>query len=130
MLRQSERRILDAFVDALLPAGSWCPSGRDSLVSSRLERYMAGFPPLARRAFPLMLWAVELFPLGLGPLPRRFSSLAREDRTRVLERLESHRVYPLRAAFMGLKLVSSILHCEEETIAAGLEWGRPGGCAK
>lgn len=122
MLGARERRILDAFVDAMIPPGRR-PGARATEVPARFERYIASLPVAPRRAIPLMLWAVELFPLGLGPIPKTFTLLSREERVRVLERLESHRVYPLRGAFLALKMFSFIFHCEDEALVAATGWG-------
>jgi hypothetical protein len=122
VLRSRERRILEAFADALIPT-TRRPGARDTLVSARLERFLAGFPAAPRKLLPLMLWAIELFPLGLGPIPRPFTWLSRAERVRALERLERHRVYPLRGAYVGLKVLSFIMHCEDPAVAAVAGWG-------
>jgi hypothetical protein len=125
MVRAWQRRFLIAFADALLPASARVPGANETQAAARLDRYTDGLAPGAKLAWPFMLLAIELFPLGLGPIPRPFSLLSREARTRVLERLERHRSYPLRGAFMGVKLLTLIIHAEDEQVASLSGWGRP-----
>jgi hypothetical protein len=80
-------------------------------------------PGAARLAVPFALWAIELYPLTLGPCVRTFTGLTRERRTRALERLESHPLYPLRSAFMALKTLAFMLWAEHPEVAAATGWG-------
>lgn len=121
-----ERRILEAFVDALIPGGARLPSGNETEVAARLAVYLDGFAVGPRFLFPAMLWVVELFPLGLGPWPRPFTRLTLAERTRVLYRLEHHRVYPIRGAYLGLKLLAFLLHGESARVASDSGWGQGG----
>jgi len=125
VLRGRERRILDAFVDALIPEGpdALGPSGLAASVPEKLGRFLESLPPAQRKLVPFALWAVELYPLALGPVPRTFSGLSRESRTRVLDRLEHHRVYPLRSAYYALKVLSFLLWGEGESVSRATGFG-------
>lgn len=125
MLRARERRILDAFLDAMIPPAEdgLGPSALEAGVPAKLEAMLESFPPTQRRLFPLALWAVELYPIALGPLPRVFTKLDRAARTRALERLEHHTLYPLRQAYMALKLFSFLFWAEHPDVARACDWG-------
>jgi len=125
MLRARERRILDAFLDAMIPpvADGLGPSALEAGVGDKLEAMIEAFPAIQRRLFPLALWAVELYPIALGPLPRIFSALDRKARTRALVRLEHHTLYPLRQAYIVLKLFSFLLWAEHPEVARATLWG-------
>ena len=125
MLRAHERRILEAFLDAMIPAADdgLGPSAIAAGVPAKLEGMLESFPAAQRRLFPLALWAVELYPIALGPLPRVFTRLDRAARTRALDRLEHHRLYPLRQGYMALKLFSFLFWAEHPTVARACEWG-------
>ncbi len=124
MLRPRERRIWDAFVDAMIPPAEdgLGPSGLEAGVGDRLEATLAGFPPAQRRLFPLALWALELYPIAVGPLPRLFSQLDRRERTRCLARLEHHFLYPLRQGYIALKLFAFMFWAEHPTVARATGW--------
>jgi hypothetical protein len=125
VLGTRERRILDAFVDVLIPAAAdgLGPGGRDAGVPEKIERYLQSLPAGARRLFPFALWTIELYPLSLGPGLKTFTGLPRRARTRVLERLESHPLYPLRSAFIAVKVLSFLLWAEHPEVARATEWG-------
>jgi hypothetical protein len=125
MFTPRQRRILDAFLDAMIPAADdgLGPSALEVGVPAKLEAMLDSFPPAQRRLFPLALWAVELYPIALGPLPRVFTRLDRAARTRALERLEHHRLYPLRQGYMALKLFSFLFWAEHPDVARACECG-------
>ena len=129
MLRPRERRIWDAFVDAMIPpaADGLGPSGLEANVGDRLEVVLRSFPPAQARLFPFALWAVELYPIALGPFPKLFTQLDRRERTRCLERLEHHFLYPLRQAYIALKLFAFMFWAEHPEVARATGWsGRCG----
>ncbi|HZV01649.1 MAG TPA: hypothetical protein VFF73_33370 [Planctomycetota bacterium] len=125
MLSAHERRILDAFVDAMIPPAEdgLGPSGLECDVPARFERYLESMPPAQRKLVPLSLWALEFYPIALGPLPRLFSSLGRRERARALFRLEHHTFYPLRQGYMALKLFSFLLWAEHPAVAPAFGYG-------
>jgi hypothetical protein len=125
MLGAHERRILDAFLDAMIPAAEdgLGPSAIEAGVPARIEALLESFPAAQRRLFPLALWAVELYPVALGPLPRRFSSLDRSGRTRALERLERHPLYLLRSAYVALKVFAFLFWAEHPEVVRATGWG-------
>ncbi|MBI3723751.1 hypothetical protein HY251_07330, partial [bacterium] len=57
------------------------------------------------------------------PLPRMFSGLSRSRRTRILEWLEHHRLYPLRSAYYALKLLAFLFWGEHEAVLRATGWG-------
>ncbi len=128
MLGQRERRILAHFVDAMIPPGTdgLGPSGIEADVPAKIERQLASFPPGPRFLLPFALWAIELYPLALGPGLRPFSSLSRSERTRALERLEHHVFYPLRSAYLAIKLLAFLFWAEHPKVARATHWGQ--GC--
>jgi hypothetical protein len=125
MLGRHERRILDAFLDAMIPPGEdgLGPSALEAGVPEKLEALLEELPTAQRRLFPLALWAVELYPIALGPLPRLFSWLDRPGRTRALERLEHHGLYPLRQAYIALKLFAFLFWAEHPEVVQATGWG-------
>ena len=125
MLGSRERRILDAFVDVMIPAGAdgLGPSGHAAGVPEKVERFLQSMPSSVRRLFPFALWAIELYPVALGPRVRTFTGLSRAARTRVLERLESHPLYPLRSAYLGVKVVAFLLWAEHPDVVRATGWG-------
>jgi len=124
MLSPHARRILEAFVDAMIPAAAdgLGPSGLEADVPDKVEDAIRAFPDAQRRLFPLALWAIELYPLFLGPRLRVFSQLDRRGRTRVLERLEHHFLYPLRSGYMALKLFCFMFWAEHPEVARATHW--------
>jgi hypothetical protein len=125
MLGARERRILDAFLDAMIPPAKdgLGPSGIEAGVPAKIETLLESFPVATRKMFPLALWAVELYPVALGPLPRVFTRLDRAARTRALVRLEHHGLYPLRSAYMALKVFSFLFWAEHPEVVRATSWG-------
>jgi hypothetical protein len=125
MLRARERHILDAVVDTLIPPGrdGLGPSALEAGVPQRVDRYLLSLPTSVRRLFPFALWAIELYPLALGPGLRTFTSLSRARRTRTLERLEGHGLYPLRSAYLAVKVLAFLLWAEHPEVAQATGWG-------
>lgn len=124
MLRPRERRIWDAFVDAMIPEADdgLGPSGLEAGVGDKLDVTLASFPAAQRRLFPFALWAVELYPIFLGPVPKLFTQLDRRQRTRCLVKLEHHFLYPLRQGYIALKLFSFMLWAEHPDVARATGW--------
>jgi hypothetical protein len=125
MLGRHERRILRAFVDAMIPPADdgLGPSGLEARVPAKLEGFLEALPPLTRRLFPFALWVVELYPLALGPRAAVFSSLSRRERTRVLVRLEHHVLYPIRSAYYAIKIFTFLIWAEHPVVARATGWG-------
>lgn len=121
-----ERRILAAVASTLIPEGreGLGPSALEARLPDRIERYLDGGPVAAKRLFPLALWVIELYPLSLGPGLRPFTALDRAQRERALERLESHPLYPLRSAYLGVKVVAFLLWAEVPEVARSLGWSQ------
>ena len=101
------------------------PSGLEARVPERLEAFLESIPRQQKKLVPMALWAVELYPLGLGPFPRVFTSLSKVERRRVFVRLERHRIYPLRGAYAALKLLSFMFWGEDPVVARFSGWGAP-----
>lgn len=99
------------------------PSGLEAAVPAKMENALRSFPAAQQRLFPFALWAVELYPVTLGPYPRLFSQLDQRGRTRVLERLEHHFLYPLRSAYLALKVFAFLFWAEHPEVAHATEWG-------
>jgi hypothetical protein len=125
MLGAHERRILDAFLDAMIPPAEdgLGPSGIEAGVADKIDALLGDLPPFQRRLLPFALWAVELYPIALGPLPRVFTQLDRRARTRVLERLEHHVLYPLRQGYAVLKLFSFLFWAEQPSVVRATGYG-------
>lgn len=116
----------------MIPAGreGLGPSALEAHVPDRLERYLDGMAPAARRLFPVALWVIELYPLALGPGLTPFSSLSPVRRTRALERLETHPLYALRSAYLGVKVLAFMLWAEVPEVAAAFGWGQAAAGAR
>lgn len=96
MLGRRRRRTLAAVARVLVPAGGSVPQGADDLgLVEALYTEVDGYPRRALRRTRLLLFATEYLPLASGRM-RRFSRLAPEEQTAVLERNGRHRRSPLR----------------------------------
>ena len=124
MLKPRERRIWIAFLDAMIPPAEdgLGPSAIEAGVVEKLDGVLDAFPAAQRRMFPFALWAVELYPIALGPIPKLFTQLDRRERTRCLVKLEHHFLYPLRQAYIALKLFAFMLWAEHPEVARATGW--------
>jgi hypothetical protein len=105
-LSQSEARILRAVLEALAPPGSALTAQTAGpSVAGEVEGFVRAAGGLG--AFRWLLRGLELSPFFLPPLwLRRFSTLALEDRVRVLKAWEDSRLWPRRQALATLKLAT------------------------
>ncbi|MDP9341296.1 MAG: hypothetical protein M3Q23_04110 [Actinomycetota bacterium] len=96
-------------VDTMLPAHAHprLPGAEGARVPEFLDEYERSATPLLRLGLRAgMFTAVWIAPVLIGRLPP-ITLYGRRTRERALEALARTRVYPLRAAFGGLKLVVS-----------------------
>jgi len=105
-LSQSEARILRSILEALAPPGSALTAQTAGpSVAAEVEAFVRAAGGLG--AFRWLLRGLELSPFLLPPLwLRRFSTLALEDRVRVLKAWEDSRLWPRRQALATLKLAT------------------------
>jgi len=116
-----ERRTLESVCDAILPAlvavgledpALFGTSARDVGTAAELENSIGSLPPAQHAEFRLLLRALEQ-PIVIGLLAGRlkgFSKLSLDGRERVLLRMATSPVPQLRAAFQGLKRLSTFLY--------------------
>lgn len=111
-------RILASIADACLPSGGAIPAGAaETDVAARILDFLAAGPGFMRLGVTLQVLFVEVSPPLLGIALRRFSSLDRPARVRVLRRLERSRIYELRTLFLGLKLFCFLMWGEHRLVA-------------
>src|SRR5439155_20599545 len=94
-------------VDTMLPSGAHprLPGGVEAGVPEFLEEFERSATPLLRLGLRAgMAMAVWVAPLLIGRSPP-ITLYGRATRERALDALARSRIYPLRAAFGGLKLI-------------------------
>ncbi|MBI4818207.1 MAG: GMC family oxidoreductase N-terminal domain-containing protein [Deltaproteobacteria bacterium] len=86
-LSESEREILRALADAMIPAGRFVPEV-DELTQDAALRYLDHFPVPLLFGYRAGLFALES--LSLATTRARFTKLSRTERTELLERVMDH----------------------------------------
>ncbi len=110
MLAPRDVAFLDAAADVFFPAGEGMPlSGLEADLPGYAEAYLSELPVQKRRLILALFTLFEQGPLlwparGLGAF-RRFSSLDREQRVRVMQGWADSRLFLRRTAFSALKAV-------------------------
>jgi hypothetical protein len=111
VLRNSEREIVAACAEVLLPAGGAIPlSGMDAGVVDYFDDVLARIPVTTRFLLRALIQFVEHSPAFYGPFKKRVTRLSAEDRSKVLQGLANSRLYLLRTAFLGLRTVLTIAY--------------------
>jgi len=105
-LSRGDARILKSVLEALAPPGAaLTEKTAGPSVAAEVEGYVRAAGGLG--AFRWLLRGLDLSPFFLPPLwLRRFSTLALEDRVRVLRAWEDSRLWPRRQAIATLKLAT------------------------
>jgi len=108
ILTAFERRELAAICDALIPSGGALPEGAVEVgVPERIENWLDGFSPAARRLVRLMLAGHALTPL-LSRRLRPFHRLAQKDAEEWLRHGDHARLRLRRDATTGLRTLAVI----------------------
>ena len=105
-------------VDTLLPSGAHprLPGAESVGVPHFLDEFGRSAPPLLRLGLRTgMAVAIWVAPILIGRAPP-ITLYGRVTRERALEALARTRIYPLRAAFGGLKLVVSLGYGADPTV--------------
>lgn len=115
---KSGESILGALADALLPGNAAMPSAGEIGADTRAGECLENLPWPHRFALKSALRIIEHAPrfFGLGP----FSRLSREDRERVVARIETAHRY-LGRAFLPLKLLCVSAFLENPKVLARLD---------
>lgn len=120
-----QRRVHDALLEALVPAGGPFPEGALTLsVGDEVAAFVAASG--RSRMFQLGLRLLDLSPFFMPPLRfRRFSRLPLLDRVRILEAWESSRFGPRRQVLHMFKLVALTHFYARPEIKARLGYPHP-----
>lgn len=109
-LARHEAAFVSATAEALFPAGGPVPqSGLEAGIPVYVDRYLGDVPPKIRFLMRCLFLLFEHAPFviaapGAGGR-RRFSSLAPEQQTAVLERWRSASFFPMRLVFTSLRAI-------------------------
>jgi hypothetical protein len=118
VLRTRERAALNAFAEALLPAGEDLPAAGRSAgaveVAGPVSRLLAAVPARVRLAVRLALVAFDF-----TTFPRRFSRLDLERRAAHLERIAAGRG-PGRELFLLLKTLATLAYGRDARVQAAV----------
>ncbi len=115
--------MLDALVDALLPAGgAFAVGARDPPVSSELRAYFCKMLPGGPIALALLLRGLNYGPLLFGPQRVRFVNLSADDRQSYLAGFERARFAPRRQLIAALKLVTMLHFYEHPQVQQAIHY--------
>lgn len=118
VLTRFERGQLEAICDALIPSGGPLPEGAlDVGVPGRIESWLDGFSPAARRLVRLMLVGHALTPLG-SRHPRLFGGLDAAGRERWLAATDASRLRLRKDALTGLRTLVTIAFTSTPEVSA------------
>jgi hypothetical protein len=116
-------------VDTLLPSGAHphLPGAGEAGVPEFLDEFERSAAPLLRLGLRAgMVAAIWVAPVLIGRAPP-ITRYARETRERALEALARTRIYPLREAFGGLKLVVSLGYGADPDVRRAIGYPVGGG---
>lgn len=108
---ETDEEIIAAIGDALLPrGGAFEPGYMDFRVAciEDARAMLAAQYPMARVVSRVLLRAIDAAPVYLSFRPATLRRLPLEERQRMLKRIETHRIAPLRLIFFAVKMFVSL----------------------
>ena len=115
----SERQILRAICNRLLPGGAGAPAAIKLDVAGTIERLLRELGPHATSDFRSLLAVFEWSPLLFQAKPRRFTRLAPQDQDQVIRGWAISRIGFRRTGFVAIKRVAmSTYYAQEGSWAA------------
>lgn len=107
---RGQRRVLTAFVDALLPGEVGVAAPEAGVLAQRIEEFVVRLGTQSVIGFGMLLVVFDLsVPLTWGRLTR-FVSLSRDERVRYLRAWDESRLYLRRAMLLLLKTVVTMVY--------------------
>lgn len=103
------------------PPGSHLPHGMASMHPARLfDGVLAEIPLEQALGLRLTLWMIALAPLFTIRRLGTIASIPAQDRTRVLERLVTSRIYVVRQLAMSFKAIVTLLFVQSAPVRAAM----------
>ena len=107
---RGQRRVLTAFVDALLPGEVGVAAPEARALTAKIEEFVVRLGTESIVGFGLLLVVFDLSVLLVWGRPTRFVSLARYERVRYLRAWDESRLYLRRAMLLLLKTVVTMVY--------------------